>query len=101
MGINRAIASILRDIPAGKIFDSHFVISQLIRHNSDAYFDYIRHTPGDTASVHGLLSQEIATFEPNFVFRHGPAWSENIHGTASECMSWELVRHPPASLVSD
>lgn len=38
--MQNTILEILNGIPQGKVFDSHYIISQLIKYHSDAYLAY-------------------------------------------------------------
>jgi hypothetical protein len=61
-----AIESIISIIPKGKIFDSHYIISQLIKSHSDTYLAFassINAGADKTLVVHGKIGQEIAKFE--------------------------------------
>lgn len=90
-----AINEILSNIPGGHVFDSHYVISQLIKNHSDVYLNFasgISATTGKTLAVHGQIGKEIAKFEPSLLSRlDRMAWSENIHGNSSECTAWEKI----------
>lgn len=86
------IGEIIRDhIESGCLFDSHYIIKQLlIKHSSD-FYEYIRSIEGDTEVVHGHLAQVIASFEPELIQRpsgNNMSWSENIHGNSSKCTAW-------------
>jgi len=93
--MQNAISEILKKIPKGKIFDSHYVISQLIKHHSDAYLSFagnINANSDRTLAVHGQIGKEIAKLESSSISRiTNMAWSENIHGNPSECMAWEKL----------
>lgn len=79
--MNNAISQIVANIPVGYVFDAHFVISQLIKHYSDAYIHFA--SPGQTtAQMHGLISQIIRA-QPNTIYLGGNFYSENIHGIPS------------------
>jgi len=90
-----AISTILNGIPRGKIFDSHYIISQLIKLDSDIYLNFasgITATSDKTLAVHGQIGKEIAKFEPSLIRRlETMSWSENIHGNSSECTAWEKL----------
>lgn len=95
MKMQNAVSEILNGIPKGKIFDSHFVISQLIKHHSDAYLTFasgINASSDRTLAVHGQIGKEIAKFEPDSISRiANMSWSINIHGNPSECTAWEKL----------
>ena len=93
--MQQAIESILNVIPSGYIFDSHFVITRLIKFHSDVYLNFassISASSDKTLAVHGKLGQEIGKYEGTLIQRlSDKAWSENIHGNASECTCWQKI----------
>jgi len=88
MDIDKAIDSIIGEISVGCIFDSHFVINQLIREHSDAYLEFAKGFSGSsiTSVMHGHIGQKIDKLSN--AEKHGKSWSENIHTNASECTCW-------------
>ena len=92
--MHNAIMEILSKIPAGCVFDSHYVISQLIKNYSDVYLEYSCSIsgPNKTSTVHGHIGQEIAKFESDSELQIRRldyiSWSENIHGKPSKCAAW-------------
>ena len=90
--MHKAISGILNGIPKGTIFDSHYVISQLIKYHSDAYLRFacsINASSNRTLAVHGQIGKEIAKFESSSISRiANMSWSENIHGNVNECTCW-------------
>lgn len=93
--MQNAIRLIVDEIPSGKIFDSHFIISRLIKFHSDIYLSFastINSESYKTIAVHGKIGQEIAKFK-NSLLRKLPeqSWSENIHGNANECTCWQKL----------
>jgi hypothetical protein len=95
MKMQNTISEILNGIPKGKVFDSHYVISQLIKYHSDVYLTFasgINASSDRTLAVHGQIGKEIAKFESGSISRiANMSWSENIHGNSSECMAWEKL----------
>ena len=93
--MQNAISEILKEVPKRKIFDSHYVISQLIKYHSDAYLTFasgINASSGRTLVVHGQIGKEIAKFESGLILRiTNISWSENIHGNSSDCVAWEKL----------
>ena len=89
------IQSIISTIPKGKIFDSHFIIDQLIRQHSDEYLRFASDFANSTEltlSVHGKIGQLINGFDGSVLRRlDKESWSENIHGNASACTCWEKL----------
>ena len=90
-----AIEEILNTIDQGYIFDSHYIIEQLIKKNSDAYLNFasaINTQTKKTLAVHGQIGKEIAKFEGRTIQRLGNrACSENIHDNSSKCTAWQKI----------
>lgn len=93
--MREAIRSILEQISRGMTFDSHFVISRLIKDFSDRYLQFasaINAPSNRTLVVHGRIGREIARFEGSLISRNESiSWSENIHGNASKCACWRKI----------
>lgn len=93
--MQNAISEILNEIPGGKMFDSHYVISQLIKYHSDVYLTFaggINAGSDRTLAVHGQIGKEIAKFESGLILRiDNMSWSENIHGDPSKCTAWRKL----------
>ncbi len=93
--MEQAIRDILDQIPSGHVFDSHFVIAQLIKHHSDEYLEFassIATTTDRTLTVHGRIGLEIAKFQNDTIVRlDHMSWSENIHGNPSDCTGWRKM----------
>ena len=93
--IVNAIRSIIEDIiPEGKIFDSHFVIDQLIKKHSDEYLIFassIDASQNKTRLMNGKIAQKIEK-QDNLVEKVGDTgdfWSVNMKGNATECSGWK------------
>jgi hypothetical protein len=98
MAIQDAIKRIIEVIPKGKIFDSHYVINQLISDYSDEYLTFassIADSQNKTSTVHGQIGKEIKKFSDSGLIKQegetGDFWSDNIRGNASECTGWKKV----------
>jgi len=93
--MQNAISEILSGIPKGKVFDSHYVISRLIKNYSDVYLVFasgINTSSDRTLAVHGQIGKEIAKYESVSISRiANKSWSENIHCNPSECTAWEKL----------
>lgn len=95
--ISIAIGRIIENkkICKGFIFDTHFIISQLIKKHSDVYLAFastINPRTKRTALVHGGISQAIAAFEGTLVRQlKDKSWSETIHGNGGECACWQKL----------
>ena len=91
--MQNSIQKIIDGIKSGYVFDSHFVIAQLIKFYSDAYLDFassINASSNKTLTVHGKIGLEIAKNEGSLIQRFpNKSWSENIHGNAGKCTCWQ------------
>ncbi|MCP4345432.1 MAG: hypothetical protein GY795_07890 [Desulfobacterales bacterium] len=88
--MQNAISEILKGIPQGKVFDSHYVISQLVKLHSDVYNTFVDGTEasnGTLAARHGQIAIETDKFD-TISKNSNKSWSENIHGNPSECTAW-------------
>lgn len=96
MSFRDAIENIVVKIPPGYTFDSHYVITQLIRTYSDEYIRFVARfskSAKPTFTAHQQIGLEIAKLAKaeHPLVRQETAyksWSENIHGTQSECTLW-------------
>jgi hypothetical protein len=87
-----AIRAIIDEVRQGCIFDSHFVINELVKRFSDVYLQFAaRFSSGQqpTLAVHGQIGQEINRLNGTVIDLMGDAWSENIHRTPSLCTCWK------------
>ena len=95
--IQEAIRNILNEINSGFIFDTHFVIDQLISLYSDEYLDFacsVNASDKKTSLVHGFIGKEIDKFVKEGLIENVPneSWSKNIHGKASKCTAWKKIK---------
>ena len=90
--MQNVIRTIIEKIPSGRIFDSHYIINQIIKNYSDEYLAYAGNfnaATDRTLVVHGNIGKEISKFNTIMIRQlSDPSWSENIHGNASECTCW-------------
>ena len=90
-----AIQTIVNEVPKGCIFDSHFVINELIKRFSDEYLGFVSNFATNnenlTLTAHGQIGQEIQKLDGTVLRKVGGAWSENIHRTPSKCTCWEKL----------
>ena len=72
-------------VPKGCIFDSHFVINELIKRFSDEYLAFSSKYAGNkeklTNTVHMQIGQEINKLDGTSIERVGESYSETIHKT--------------------
>jgi hypothetical protein len=86
-----AIRKIVNEVPQGCVFDSHFVINELIKRFSDEYLSFAGRFAGGkqpTLAAHGQIGQEINNLDPIVIETMGDAWSENIHRRPGRCTCW-------------
>jgi hypothetical protein len=90
-----AIRTIVNEVPQGFVFDSHFIINELVKRFSDQYLSFASRFAADnqqvTMTTHGQIGQEINRLDGTVIQRIGNAWSENIHKTPSQCTCWRKL----------
>lgn len=94
--MNEAIRNIIDEVPKRCIFDSHFIINELIKRFSDEYLSFAGNlptgSPNLTSTVHGQIALEIKNFtKEGLIEKIGESWSENIHKTPSKCTCWKKL----------
>lgn len=93
--MQNAIQSIVNEVPKGHIFDSHFIINELIKRFSDEYLTFVSNfamgNQNITLTSHGKIGQEINKLDGTVLQKIGYAWSENIHKTPSKCTCWKKL----------
>lgn len=93
MPIATAIQELIEGVKKNHIFDSHYIIRNLLKQYSDEYLNFassIATSSSKTLTIHGNLGQEIAKFESTLIERMDlPSWSDNIHEGASPCTCWK------------
>lgn len=91
--MRESIQLIINEIPTGLIFDSHFIINELIKRFSDEYLTFISSLTNDSGNItliaHGNIGKEIN--RQNNIELVGEAWSENIHKKPSKCTCWRKI----------
>ncbi len=92
MKFEEAVEQIIKPIEKGFVFDSHYVIDQLIKSYSDEYIVFVAKyadssTP--TLTAHQQIGHSINNCT-NLVQRlQYQSWSETIHCGGGECALWE------------
>ncbi len=93
--MKNAIQSIVNEVPKGHIFDSHFIINELIKRFSDKYLAFVSNfamgNQNITLTSHGKIGQEINKLDGSILQKIGDAWSENIHKNPSKCTCWKKM----------
>ena len=84
--IKECIEKIVGEIPNGHVFDSHYVIGEIIKRYSDAY----RFASDDetTTQMHGRIAQIIGRCQCVDKLTD-ESWSNTIHGKPSQCALWK------------
>ena len=84
-----AVNKIIAGIEPELVFDSHFVIAQVLKRDSEAYIHFA--SAGETtAQMHGRIAQII---QRSSSVRQLPqqSWSETIHGSPRRCALWQRI----------
>ena len=85
------VAKILKGIPNGVVFDSHFVIRQAIEQGSDVYLRFASlyvDAKKTTDTTHQKIGQMIQRCKMLVELVDRNSWSENIHASPSRCALW-------------
>jgi hypothetical protein len=86
------ISRVIEDFKSGDIFDSHLIIQQMLKTNSNLFYDFVRTTgSADTKNAHGQLAKiigKVPGVTKLFPENDKQSWSENIHGNVSTCTAW-------------
>lgn len=93
--MEKAILSIINEIPKNHIFDSHFIINELIKGYSDVYLTFASNYASNNSTVtltsHRQIGKKINELDGTVLAQVGKAWSENIHKRPSECTCWKKL----------
>jgi len=94
MDIKEAVQTILEAIPEGYVFDSHYVIEELLGREefTDAYLvfacNYVD-SNRPTLTTHQQIGHIINTFSGTLVERMNyESWSMTIHRRGGKCALW-------------
>ena len=89
------VEQILRSIPVGRVFDSHFIIQRVIESGSDTYIRFASQYSGGqepTLTSHQQIGHVINSFSGTLVQRMpADSWSQSIHGSPSPCALWRRI----------
>jgi hypothetical protein len=86
--IRRIIEPIRRDF----VFDSHYVINQLIKYYSDEYIIFVSQYSNSqlpTFTAHQQIGQVINSCNALVRRLDYQSWSETIHCNGGECALWQ------------
>lgn len=94
-----AVRNVLNDIDKNVVFDSHFIIAQIIKQHSDVYIHFAGPNGVETtAQMHHRIAQLIADtgLATRLTSELAPqlpydSWSDTIHGTPGKCALWKLI----------
>ena len=98
MNLDAILRGIISNIPSQRAFDSHYVIRELLRVDSDAYIRFVSAFaagPTPTLTAHqqiGLAIDAFAQQNPSLLVRLPyQSHSFNIREHASECALWQRL----------
>jgi hypothetical protein len=92
--MQQTLTTIINIIPRGCIFDSHYIIEQLIKNYSDEYINFVSqyaNTPLATLTAHGKIGQEISKLNGICIKLDNESFSYNIHNNPSLCAAWQKL----------
>jgi hypothetical protein len=92
MDIRTAIKEILNKIESGHVFDSHYVVNELIEKHTDEYLRFAaQYAEGGepTLKTHQEIGRIIKGFVDVLVKRFDyESWSLTVHHTPGSCALW-------------
>jgi len=94
MEFREAVRQIIEPIERDYVFDSHYVIDQLIKSYSDEYIVFVSRyssSQDPTFTAHQQIGQVINTCTDLVRRLDYQSWSENIHCNSSECATWQRI----------
>lgn len=94
MEFTEAVRQIIEPIQSDFVFDSHYVINQLIKSYSDEYIIFVSQYSGGqqpTFTAHQQIGHTINRCTD--LVRRLPlqSWSETIHCSGSQCALWQRL----------
>jgi hypothetical protein len=81
--MKKTIEEIVKKIPKNVVFDSHFIINELIKSDSDTYGRFFK---SKTNSSHGRIGKIIKNYA---IKQKDKSYSENIHNKGSRNTLWK------------
>lgn len=97
MDIHEAVRSVIEAIPAGHVFDSHYVVDGLKAEeaSTDAYLELARGlkaTSRLTLATHRRIGHIIDSFAGTLIERMPhESWSMTIHHRGGKCALWRRI----------
>ena len=89
-----AVRRIIEPIRSDFIFDSHYVIDQLIKNYSDEYIVFVSqysNSQEPTLTAHQQIGQVINSCTDLIQRLDYQSWSETIHCSGGECALWQRI----------
>ena len=90
MNMAQAVSAVLMRSRKGLVFDSHFVIAQIIKHHTDAYIHFARHSE-TTKHMHSRIAKLIGASGLVIQLKQFDSWSETICGKPDKCALWQRL----------
>ena len=89
-----AVRRIIEPIRSDFIFDSHYVIDELIKNYSDEYIVFVSqysNSQQPTLTAHQQIGQVINSCTDLIQRLDYQSWSETIHCSGGECALWQRI----------
>jgi len=89
-----AVKRIIEPIRNNFVFDSHYVIDQLIKYYSDEYIVFVSqysNSQRPTLTAHQQIGQVINSCNDLVRRLDYQSWSETIHCNGGECALWQRI----------
>jgi hypothetical protein len=95
--IDSKIKEIIKNVPKGVCFDTHYVIGQLISNASDDYLQFVAECSKGifsksaltTETIHGQIGKKLKALSPDDLeHMAAKSLSLNIHNKPSQCALW-------------
>ena len=94
MEFSEAVRRIIEPIRSDFVFDSHYVIDQLIKNYSDEYIVFVSqysNSQQPTLTAHQQIGQVINICTDLIQRLDYQSWSETIHCNGGECALWQRI----------
>jgi hypothetical protein len=94
MEFSEAVRQIVGAIRSNFVFDSHYVIDQLIKNYSDEYIVFVSQYSNSrqpTLTAHQQIGQVINNCTDLVQRLDYQSWSETIHCDGGECALWKRI----------
>jgi hypothetical protein len=91
--MQNAVQQIVRKIKRGRFFDSHFVISQIIKKKNyhQLYVHFARSPTMTTGQMNGQIAKIIQGLHLLVRDCKKKSWSDNIYGRPCSCALWQRI----------